>query len=194
MEKEDAKVQQRSPITILSEYDGYLLEGDELTVKAKSGIGTYRECSNPEDITVRPKKKLIKVKAMEFSTVRHQGRTLKMLGYLAPRWRPKTRPKNKLRLNMKKLLNPRLNTKEVTVLDDDSSDEKPKNEKKAVLKTPVSHHTKVKNPLKSAEEIGLTDTKLSSVFLELRGELLKEEQQKETEFFDSKDCWDIGKT
>ena len=61
---------------------------------------------------------------MEFSTVRHQGKILKMMGELASGWRPKTRPKNKLRLNMKKLLNPKLNTVEVTVLDDDSSDEK----------------------------------------------------------------------
>ena len=73
-----------------------------------------------------------------------------MLGEFSPGWRDKNRPRNKLRLNMKKLLNPRLNSKEVTVLDDDSSDEKPKIEKEAVLKTPVSHHAKGKNP-KSAE-------------------------------------------
>ena len=89
-----------------------------------------------------------------------------MLGELAPGWRAKTRPTNKLRLNMKKLLNPRLNTKEVTVLDDDSSDEK---------------------PLKTVKESSLTDTKLSTVFLELRGELLKEQQQKETEVSYSED-------
>ena len=47
-----------------------------------------------------------------------------MLGELAPGWRPKTRPKNKLRLNMKKLLNPKLNIKEVTMLDTSSLDEK----------------------------------------------------------------------
>ena len=61
---------------------------------------------------------------MEFATVKHQGRNLKMMGESTPAWRPKTRPRNKLSLNMKKLLNPRLNTKEVTVLDDDSADEK----------------------------------------------------------------------
>ena len=88
---------------------------------------------------------------------------------------------------MKKLLNPRLNSKEVTVLDDDSSDEKPKIEKEAVLKSSDSDHTKGKNPLKSTKEISLTDTKLSTVFMELRGELLEEEQQKETEVSYSKD-------
>ena len=101
---------------------------------------------------------------MEFTTIKHQGKSLKMLGELASTWRPKTRPRNKLRLSMKKLLNPRLNAKEVTVLDDDSSDEKPKIEKEAVLKNPVSPHTKGKKPSKSAEEVSLTETKLSAVF------------------------------
>ena len=46
-----------------------------------------------------------------------------MLGELAPGWRPKTRPRNKLRLNMNKLLNPSLNIKGVTIIDDNSVDE-----------------------------------------------------------------------
>ena len=79
---------------------------------------------------------------------------------------------------MKKLLNPRINTKEITVLDDDSSDEKPKIEKEAVLKSLVSHHKKGENPFKSAEEASLTETKLSAVVLELRSEILKEQQKK----------------
>ena len=36
-------------------------------------------------------------------------------------WRHKTRPKNKLRLNMKKLLNPKLAKENITVIDSDSS-------------------------------------------------------------------------
>ena len=101
VKEEDAKVQQRSPITILSEDEGYFLEGDELTVNAESRVGTHREFYSQEDKTIRPKKKKIKVKAMDFTTVRHQGQILKMMGELASGWRPKTRPKNKLRLNMK---------------------------------------------------------------------------------------------
>ena len=49
---------------------------------------------------------------------------MKMLGEIAAVWRPKTRPKNKLRLNMKKLLNPKLTKERVTVIDDSSSEEK----------------------------------------------------------------------
>jgi len=49
-----------------------------------------------------------KMKVVEFASITHQGKALKMLGEVATIWRPKTRPKNKLRLNMKKLLNPKL--------------------------------------------------------------------------------------
>ena len=38
-------------------------------------------------------------------------------------WRPKTRPKNKLRLNMKKLLNPKLAQEKITISEDSSSQE-----------------------------------------------------------------------
>ena len=46
-----------------------------------------------------------------------------MLGKIGVGWRPKTRPKNKLRLNMKKLLNPKLAQKKITVIEDASSQE-----------------------------------------------------------------------
>ena len=121
-----------------------------MTVSPKTKVGTHREFSSQEDKTVMPKKKKIKIKAMEFSTVRHQGRTLKMLGDLTPRWRPKTRPKNNLSLNMKRLLNPKLNTKAVTVLDTSSSDEKIEFRKggckiKKALKSAVSSDEKIES-------------------------------------------------
>ena len=46
-----------------------------------------------------------------------------MLGEIGTAWRPKTRPKNKLKLNMKKLLNPKLAQKKITVIEDSSSQE-----------------------------------------------------------------------
>ena len=61
-DEENTKVQQRSPITILSEDEGYLLEGDESTVSAKTRDGTQREFYSQEDKTVMPKKNKIKVK------------------------------------------------------------------------------------------------------------------------------------
>ena len=108
VKEENIQVQQRSAITILSEDEGYLLEEDEFMVKAETRVDSCRKFSSLEDKTIRPKKNKIKVKAMEFATVKHQGKSLKMMRELASTWRPKTRPRNKLRLNMKKLLNPRL--------------------------------------------------------------------------------------
>ena len=83
VKEEDAKVQQRSPITILSEDEGYLLEGDELTVHAESRVDTHRKCYSQEDKAERSKKKKTKVKAMYLATVRHQEKTLKMVKELA---------------------------------------------------------------------------------------------------------------
>ena len=81
---------------------------------------------------------------------------------------------------MNKLLNPRLNTKEVTVLDDISSYEKPeidkmsiKRKKTAAAKTSSFHPAKEKRSLQSEEDSNITQTKLSTVFLELKVELLK---------------------
>ena len=94
------------------------------------------------------------------------------VGELAPGWRPKTRPKNKLRLNMKKLLNLKLNIEGITMIDTSSSDEKLESSK---------GDSKGKKSLKSEEESSLTKTKLSALFLEIRGQILKEQQKDEIE-------------
>ena len=44
-----------------------------------------------------------------------------MLGEVGVGWRPKTRPKNKLRLNMKKRLNTKLAQGKIKILEDSSS-------------------------------------------------------------------------
>ena len=79
---------------------------------------------------------------------------------------------------MKKLLNPKLNTSRVTMIDTSSSQEK--------LESSTSK-SKGKKPLKTVEGSNLTQTKLSAVFLELRDEMLKEQQRKETEVSYSED-------
>ena len=89
-----------------------------------------------------------------------------MLGELAPRWRPKTRPRNKLRLNMKKLLNPKLNKQGVTMIDDSSSNEK----------LDVDNgDSKGKRPMKSEIESTFSETKLSNIFLEIQSQMIKEQ-------------------
>ena len=186
--EEDTQAKQRSPITILSDDEGYLLEEDQSIAKTKVKTDTDKEFSTLENKTARLRKSKNRVEGMEFCTVKHQGRTLKMLGELAPGWRPKTRSKNKLRLNMKKLLDPSLNDKGVTVLDDISSDEKPeidqmsiKMKKTTVAKNSSFHPAKEKRSLQSEEDSNITQTKLSIVFLELKAELLKHHQEEETE-------------
>ena len=46
-----------------------------------------------------------------------------MLGEIGVGWRPKTKPKNKLRLNMKNLLNPKLAQEKITIVEDSSCQE-----------------------------------------------------------------------
>ena len=60
-----------------------------MTVNAENRVGTHREFYSQEDKTVSPKKKKIKVKAMEFSIVIHQGKCLKMMGELTSHGDPK---------------------------------------------------------------------------------------------------------
>ena len=100
-----------------------------------------------------------------------------MLGEFAPGWRPKTRPKNKLRLNMKKLLDPHLNVEGVTILDELSSDEKaeskklsPKKKKTAAAKASPGQPAKTKTSVQSTKESNITQLKpkLSTMFVELR--------------------------
>ena len=121
--EEELQVKQKSPITILSDDEGYLLE-EEQVEKTEVKAEAYRELSTSGSKIVKPNRKKNKLE-MEFSAIKHQGRTMKMLGELALGWRPKNRPKNKFRLNSKKLMNPKLNIQEVTVLDDASSNEEP---------------------------------------------------------------------
>ena len=61
--------------------------------------------------------------AIQFSIVKYQGKSFVMLGGAGMSWRPKTRAKNKLRISMKKLLNPKLAKEKITVIGDSSSRE-----------------------------------------------------------------------
>ena len=96
-----------------------------------------------------------KRKGFQLDLIKHQGKVLKMLGEIGTAWRPKTRSKNKLRLNMKKLLNPKLAEKKITIIEDSSSQEEledyegqnkevMKGKKKIVLENkPVFTETKI---------------------------------------------------
>jgi len=91
MPEDDFQTQQRSPLTILSDDEGYLLEEDQPIDKAEGKHETCGEFFISEIKAAKPNKK--------------KKRTV------TPYWRPKTRPTNKLKWNMKRLLNPKLNSK-----------------------------------------------------------------------------------
>ena len=60
---------------------------------------------------------------IQLSAIKYQGKSLVMLGGAETRWRPKTRAKNKLRLSMENILNPKFAKEKVTVIEDLSSQE-----------------------------------------------------------------------
>ena len=121
-EKEDIEIQRQSPITVLSEDEKCLFEDDKVPIIDATRVYTKKKFHSQGDEAALPRRK--KLKFVEFSSVTHQGKTFKMLGEIATVWRPKNRPRNQLRLNMKKLLNPKLNKERVIVIDDSSYNEK----------------------------------------------------------------------
>ena len=97
--KENVKEQEQVPITIQCED-----EEDSLFNEARVDTEQDVQKQSEEGVMSRG----IKRKVVQLASIKHQGKTLRMLGEIGASWRPKTRPKNKLRLNMKKLLNPKL--------------------------------------------------------------------------------------
>ena len=78
--EEEFQTQQRSPITILSEDEGYLLEEDQPITKTEVKAETCREFSSSTSKAVKPNRKRNKLEVMDFSSIKHQGRTMKILG------------------------------------------------------------------------------------------------------------------
>ena len=63
----------------------------------------------------------LKSEGVLISSLNFHGNSYAMIG--ESNWRPKTIPKNKLRLNLKKLLNPKLAKENITIIEDSSSRE-----------------------------------------------------------------------
>ena len=134
---EEVKEQKQSPITVLSEEDEkYLSDEARVLVTNEAKVCVKQEIhTHCDEKTVSRKKRM---KVVEFSSITHQGKVLKMLGEVGTVWRPKTRPKNKLRLIIKKLLNPKLAKEKVTVIKDSTSQEKlhdSENDNKEIMKS-----------------------------------------------------------
>ena len=69
----------------------------------------------------------LKDKVFQSSEVKGQKKSL--LQMRESMWRPKTRDKNKLRLNMKRILNPKLKKENITLIEDSSTEEVMESEK-----------------------------------------------------------------
>ena len=82
---------------------------------------------NPQSSNENYKEELVvailNCEMVQISYVNYQGKSFVKLGGAKMRWRPKTRAKNKLMLNMKKILNPNFAKEKVTVIEDRSSQE-----------------------------------------------------------------------
>ena len=105
--EEELQTKPRSPLTILSEDEGYLLEDEQIveTDPSTETCGDFPTSRVKSDKSKKKKKK----------KVASHRRSYK---------RPQTRPTNKLRWNMKKLLNPKLESKHEAVVISSSSSEK----------------------------------------------------------------------
>ena len=64
IKEESIQVRKRSPITILSEDEGYLLEEDEFISRNEARVGACKEFSTLENKIVRPRRKKNRVEVM----------------------------------------------------------------------------------------------------------------------------------
>ena len=85
-----------------------------------------------------------------------------MLGEIGVGWRPKTRPKNKLRLNMKKLLNPKLAQKKIAVIEESSFQEELEGDEALDVK-----EMKGKKHVTLKDKSAVTKTKFSDLLKEV---------------------------
>ena len=95
-----------------------------------------------------------------------------MLWEIGAGWRPKTRTKNKLRLNMKILLNPKLDQKKITVIEDSSSQEELEDNEYQNEK-----EMKGKKKIISENKLAFTETKISEIFEEVRKKVILDHHQ-----------------
>ena len=95
-----------------------------------------------------------------------------MFGEIGTAWRPKTRPKNKLILNMKKMLNPKLAKKKITVIEDSSSQEELED-----IKDKKEKDMKGKKLMVSEDKSSFTETKILEIFQEVQKKVILDQQQ-----------------
>ena len=160
--EDEVQIKQRIPPTILSEDEGYLLEDGQPIGEVGLRVEACGEFLSSECKTAKPKKK--KRTAVSYR-------------------RPKTRPTNKLRWNMKKILNPKLNLGQEAVVIDSSSNEEAeidkqgsKSKRKSMAKSSLSSQPEKTKIPQSVGEFEQPRSKLSEIVLEIKNKLLEQQQ------------------
>ena len=162
--EDEVHTKQISPLTILSEDEGYLLKDEQLIAEAEPSVEACGEFLISKIKTVKSHKK--KKKAV------------------TSYWRPKTRPTNKLRWSMKKILNPKLDSKQKTVVIDTTSSEETaggkidiKNKGKSVVRPSSPQPAVLEKLSQSAKETSQPVSKLSEIIVEIKDRLIKQQEE-----------------
>ena len=96
-------------------------EEDICSTKPNQIYMCIQECSTKVSVAADSKGEILQI-----PNVKIQNKYFMQVEGL--KWRPKTRPTNKLRLNMKRILNPKFGKEKITVIEDSSSEENMENE------------------------------------------------------------------
>ena len=92
------------------------------SIKQKQGSICVQESTTKVPIVAE-----LKRDSLQVSNVKLQKKSLVQVEEI--NWRPKNRAKKKLRMNMKRILNPKLKEEKITVIEDSSTEEDMESEK-----------------------------------------------------------------
>ena len=176
--EEELQTKQRSPLTILSEDEGYLLEDEQQVIMTEPSTEALEDLPTSRSKSVKPKRK----KKKSVTTNR----------------KLRTRPTNKLRWNMKKLLNPKLDSKQEALLINSSSSERAesfqqdsKSKKKTSVKPFSSSKPAGTEKSQLANEVCQPAPKLSEIIVEIRDKIIKQQEEEKANAWDfEKQGWD----
>ena len=176
--KEELQNKPRSPLTIISEDEGYLLEDEQQVIMTEPSTEALEDLPTSRSKSVKPKRK----KKKSVTTNR----------------KLRTRPTNKLRWNMKKLLNPKLDSKQEAVLINSSSSERAesfqqdsKSKKKTSVKPFSSSKPAGTEKSQLANEVCQPAPKLSEIIVEIRDKIIKQQEEEKANAWDfEKQGWD----
>jgi len=175
--KEELQDKPRSPLTIISEDEGYLLEDEQQDIITESSTEALENLPTVKSKSVKPKRKKREI--------------------VTSNRRLRTRSTNKFRWNMKKLLNPKLDSKQGAVLISSSSSERVESfqhDSKSQKRTSVEPFSSSKpastEKAQLVNEAGQPVLSLSEIIAEIRDKTIKQKEEEEAYLLDfAKQGW-----